>query len=200
MFQQDPPDLVRANVAQCHQHLQVGIACQAESLPRRREVGAEQAEPTQLPVEHVLAGRFVACAVELVEPAADLFARAAAGEEAIGLHQPVTTRLAGLCRHDLDAIAAGQLVVERNDPAVDLGPAAAMADLGVDPVGEVQRGGTRRQVDHLPLRGQHIDAVLDQFGIEFVGERCLVGLDAVRGRLQQLAHPGNLAIERGVAA
>ena len=94
MFQQDPPDLVRANVAQRHQHLQVGIACQAESLPRRREVGAKQAQPTQLPVEHVLAGRFVACAVELVEPAADLLARAAAGEEAIGLHQPVTTRLA----------------------------------------------------------------------------------------------------------
>ena len=120
------------------------VAGEVELLARRGEVGAEQAEAAQFLVEQVLAGLLVARAIELVEPGAHLVARTAAGEEAVGRHQPVATRLAGLGGQDLDAVAAAQLVVERHDAAVDLGAAAAMPDLGVHVVGEVERRRARR--------------------------------------------------------
>src|SRR5690606_11005504 len=68
VFEQYPADLVRADIAERHQHVQVGVAGQVEALARRREIGAEQPEPAQFLVEQFLAGRFVARAVELVEP------------------------------------------------------------------------------------------------------------------------------------
>ena len=52
---------------------------------------------------------------------------------------------------DLDPIAAVRLDGQRHDAAVDLGAAAAMADLGVHVVGEIQQGRAARQVDHLAL-------------------------------------------------
>src|SRR3546814_2302617 len=88
-----------------------------------------------------------------------LLARTRAGEESVGRHQPVATRFGHLAGEDLDPVAALQLVVERHDPAVDLGAAAAMTHVGMHVIGEVQRRGAARQVDDLPARGQHVDAV-----------------------------------------
>src|SRR3546814_15638532 len=85
--------------------------------------------------------------IELLEPRAHLRARTRAGEESVGRHQPVATRLGHLAGEDLDPVAALQPVVERPDPAVDLGTAAAMADVGIHVIGEVQRRGAARQVD-----------------------------------------------------
>src|SRR3546814_10995817 len=66
-----------------------------------------------------------------VEPRAHLLARTRAGEESVGRHQPVATRFGHLAGEDLDPVAALQLVVERHDPAVDLGAAAAMTHVCV---------------------------------------------------------------------
>src|SRR3546814_17129013 len=70
-----------------------------------------------------------------------------------------------------------------------------MADVGMHGMGEVQRRGAARQVDDLPARGQHVDAVLDQLGVEAAGELAR----ALRACLQQPLHPSDLAVERGVA-
>src|SRR3546814_11382575 len=72
---------------------------------------------------------------------------------------------------------------------------AAMTNVGMHVIGEVQRGGAARQVDDRPARGQHVDAVLDQFGVEAAGEFAR----ALRACLQQPPHPSDLAVERGVA-
>ncbi len=67
-----------------------------------------------------------------------------------------------------------------------------MPDHGVHVVSEIQRGGALRQVDHLAHRGQRIDTVLDQLGVERAGQPALL---AVLRLFQQLPHPGDLAIE-----
>ena len=61
---------------------------------------------------------------------------------------------------DLDGVAREQLGVERHQAAVDPGPDAGVADLGVDGVGEVDRRGALGQGDHPALRGEDEDLVL----------------------------------------
>ena len=79
------------------------------------------------------------------EPLADLVAGPRRRDEA----QPVLRRPGGLDlrREDLARVAARQLVVERHQPAVDLGADAGVADLGVHGVGEVDRRRADRQRD-----------------------------------------------------
>jgi hypothetical protein len=57
-----------------------------------------------------------------------------------------------LRRDDLDDVAVLQPVVERDEAVVDLRADRPVADVGVDPVGEVERGGARRQVLDVALR------------------------------------------------
>src|SRR5690606_41436114 len=54
--------------------------------------------------------------------------------------EPVAPRPAGTPGDDLHLLPGLQYVVERHYPAVDLGATAVVADLGMHPVGEVQRG------------------------------------------------------------
>src|SRR4029079_16956971 len=79
----------------------------------------------------------------LLEPLLDLVARAGRLHD----REPVARRAAlALGGQDLDDVARLQLVVERDDLRVDLRPDAAVAELGVDLVGEVERrraGGQR---------------------------------------------------------
>ncbi len=89
----------------------------------------------------------------------DLVARPGAGDEL----QPIARRsLRGLRREDLDYVPGLQLVGERHDPAVDLRSDAAMADVGVDGIGEVDGRGACRQALDLALRGEDVDLVSDQ--------------------------------------
>ena len=78
-----------------------------------------------------------------LEPLLDLVARA----RGLDQRQPVARRAAlALGGEHLDDVAGLELVVERDDLAVDLRADAAVADVGVDLVGEVQRrraGGER---------------------------------------------------------
>ncbi len=163
-----------------------------ELLRRRQQVGLLQSQALELALQQFLAGLHVARAVQLVEPGAHLVARASAGQVTVGRQQPVAARLGLLAGEDLHAVAAAQLVGQRHDAVVDLGAAAAVPDHGVHVVGEIQRRGALRQVDHLAHRGQRIDPVLDQFGVQRPGQPALL---TVLRLFQQLPHPGDLAVE-----
>jgi len=59
--------------------------------------------------------------------------------------------------YDLDDVAVLELVVERDEAVVDLGADAAMTDVGVDAVREVQWRGAGREILHLALRSEDED-------------------------------------------
>ena len=130
----------------------------------------------------------------LFEEGADLVAGAAGADQL----QPVARGAALLLRgQDLDDVARAQLVVQRHDVAVDLGADAAVADVGVDGVGEVERGRARREVLHLALRREDEDLVLEEVDLQRLEElgRVLFALG-----LDQLPQPGHLLALRGRCA
>jgi hypothetical protein len=67
---------------------------------------------------------------------------------------------------DLDAVAGGELVVERDDLPVDQRAARAVADVGVHAVREVDRGRAERQVEDVAAGREHVDLVLKDVGLE----------------------------------
>ena len=71
-----------------------------------------------------------------LEPLVDLGARAGGLDEL----EPVAARVLGGRGDDLDDVALLQRVAQRHELAVDLGADAVVADVGVDGVGEVDRG------------------------------------------------------------
>ena len=103
--------------------------------------------------------------------------------------------------HDLDDVARLQLVVQRHDLAVHARADAAVADVGVDLVGEVQRGRARGQRLDLALGREDEDLVLDQLAAQLVGELrrvVRVGLP-VQQALEPLQARGRL-VDGGAAA
>src|SRR5690606_25495210 len=116
-------------------------------------------------------------------------------KETVGGDQPVAPGFARLRGHDLDAVATLQPVVQGHDAAVDLGPAAAVPDFGMHVVGEIQRRRAARQVDHFALGRERIDAVLDEFAVEFP-EQARIAFGA---GIEQAPHPFDLAVERRIA-
>ncbi len=131
----------------------------------------------------------------MLEPGTDLLARL------VGAHdrQPVPRRPVGrLGGDDLDDVAVAQPVVERHQSVVDLGADGAVADIGVDPVGEVERGGPVGQVLDVALGGEDEDLVLEDVELEPLHE--LGGVDHLALPLDQLADPGQLLVVTPVAA
>ena len=98
--------------------------------------------------------------------------------------QPVARRRALLHRDHLDPLAVLQRRVQRHHRAVDLRAAAAMAQTGVNLVGEVHRRRSPGQVDDLALRREHINRVFEQAGLEllqpFAGAGDVLGACRVR--------------------
>ena len=134
-----------------------------------------QAQAAKLAFEDVLALGQVLLAVLPFEPGANL------RPGALGLHQsqvdiePVAAGAAVLGGEDFNLVAGFQLVIQGDQLAVDFRAAAAMADLGVDMVGKIDRGGTLRQVDDIAARGEDIDAVLEYVRLHAVHELRRVG-------------------------
>ena len=104
--------------------------------------------------------------------------------------EPVAARLAFLGGDDLDPLAIFQRGVERNHHAIDLGAATAMPQVGVQRVGEIHRRGAAVERDHPALRGQHIDLILEQLGLELLGEFAAVGNVVLP--FQNAPQPGDL--------
>jgi hypothetical protein len=97
-----------------------------------------------------------------------------------------------LGKNDLDTLSGGQWRVQRHQRAINLGTAAAVAEIGVHTVREIDRRRAARQIDDPALRGQDVDRL--------VKGRLLVLPDPVRGvghfitPGQQLAQPGDLFV------
>ena len=95
----------------------------------------------QLAVEQLLALGDVLVALLALEPGADLLARLVGAHDVQPVARGPMRRLGG---DDLDDVAVVQPVVERHQPVVDLGADGAVADIGMDAVGEVERAWRRR--------------------------------------------------------
>ena len=106
-------------------------------------------------------------------PLLDLVGRPSAGDEL----QPVAARTSTLDvgGEDLDRITRLESGVERYETAVDLGANAAMPDVGVNRVGEVDRRRSDRQLDDLALRREDEDLVLIEIELQVRHELRRVG-------------------------
>jgi len=85
-----------------------------------------------------------------------------------------------------------QLVVQRHQAVVDLGADAAVAHVGVDAVGEVQRARAGGQVLDLAARGEDEDLVLEDVELEALHE--LGGVGHLALPVHELADPGQLGV------
>jgi hypothetical protein len=81
--------------------------------------------------------------------AADAGARLAGDDKTL----PGWRRRLRLRGDDLDLVAVDQLGAQRQQPPVDLGADAGVADLRMDGIGEIDRRRAARQGDHLALSG-----------------------------------------------
>ena len=118
----------------------------------------------------------VLVAVLVAEPAAHLRAAAAAGQVAETRAEPVTARLRVAARDDLDLVAVLHVVGKRHDPAIDLGTAGAMPDLGMYRISKIDRCTALRQIDHPTFGRKHIDTVMEHLRTEILHQFFIVGL------------------------
>ena len=99
---------------------------------------------------------------------------------------------------DLHHVAVLEHVVQRHHARVDLRADAVVADLGVDAVGEVDGRRTGREIDHVALRREDEDLVLEEVDLERL--QPLVRIAEVAVEVEQLAQPGELGLDFDVAA
>ena len=100
---------------------------------------------------------------------------------------PRRTRRVAARRHDLDLVAVLQHMLQRHQPAVDLGADAGVAHLAVHGIGEIDRRRAARQLDQLPLRREAEHLVLVEFQLGVLHE--LVGAGGILQDFQQILHP-----------
>ena len=138
-------------------------------------------------VEEFAAERDRLDALLLANEAADARARLGRGDE----RRPAGLRLLRLRSQDLDLIAIGDLCAERHHLAVDLGAHRLVAEIGVDGIGEVDRGGALGQLDQLARGGEGEDPILVH---RHPGRfEQLLGRFRLLDQLDEVADPGGLA-------
>src|SRR5699024_4336571 len=93
-------------------------------------------------------------AVLMLEPGLYLGARAGGSHIAEAGVEPVATRPALAGGKNLDLLSGLEAIGQRCDAAVDLGAAAAVANLGIHPVGEVDGRGVLGQIDDMAVGGE----------------------------------------------
>ena len=84
-------------------------------------------------------------------------------------------------------------MVERDDPAVDLGADTAVADLGVHAVGKIDRRRADRQAENIALGGKDKDLIDHQVDLQAVHEIFRVLQLALP--FEHLAEPGHFLVE-----
>ena len=119
----------------------------------------------------------------LLDEVADLLARPRRDHEV----EPVAAgRVAGL-RHDLDDVAVLQAGAERHHLAVHARADAAVADVGVNGVGEVERRRAAWERLDLAFRREDVDLLRVEVDLQVVDE--LLRIADLLLPLEQLAHP-----------
>src|SRR6202023_1514967 len=127
---------------------------QLEDLVVLEGAPRDLAETAEFLLQRLAALLHVFLAAFTLEPLADLLARARRLHEV----EPVARRTVWrLGREHLDDVAVLQAMVERDHPAVDLGADAAMADVGVNPVREVDSRRALWQRAHVTTRREDED-------------------------------------------
>ena len=76
--------------------------------------------------------------------------------------EPVARWPTLLGSNDLDALPGLQLRVKGYQRAIYLGTAAAVAQIGMYTVGEINWGCTARQIDHAPLRRHDVNRFVER--------------------------------------
>ena len=97
-----------------------------------------------------------------------------------------------LRRDDLDDVAVLEPVVERHEPVVHLRADRAVADVGVDPVREVERRRAGGQVLDVAAGREHEDLVLEDVELDSLDE--LGRVRDVALPVHQLPEPGQLGV------
>ena len=108
---------------------------------------------------------------------------------------PVAARLGVLVGEDLDAVAGGERLGERDHAAVDLGAHAMVAHLGVHLVSEVERRGAGAQVHDLALGREDEDLVLEQVDAQVLEELVRVVHLALDRPVEAAADPRDLLVD-----
>src|SRR5450631_892109 len=141
--------------------LQMQILDHRVEFRRRNLLQAEreflEREPEQSPSQFE---RFAA--LEIFEVLTDRGTR-------LGRHQerrPRWVRGRPLGGDDLHRLAVAQRGAQRNQAPVDLGGDAAVADIGMDRIGEIDRGGSGRQTQDLALRREYVHLVREQIDLD----------------------------------
>ena len=83
---------------------------------------------------------------------------------------PGSRRRLGLGADDFDLVAVLEFGDHRHDLAVDLAADAGIADIGVDGIGEIDRGRALGQRDDAPLRCEAEDLIEEQFELGVLEE------------------------------
>ncbi|RMS15574.1 hypothetical protein ALP72_05645 [Pseudomonas coronafaciens pv. coronafaciens] len=154
------------------------------------EVDLRQRQPRQLALDKGPASRDVLITSLQLEPVNDLGPRSGSGDVAQVGVQPVAARCAVFAGNNLDLLTGLQAVVERHDPPVDLRAPTVMADLGVNPIGKVQRRRPLGQVDGVPVRREDIDPVRFDIDPQLVCQA--TDITQLFMPLEHLTQPGNL--------
>ena len=125
-----------------------------------------------------------ALALVNVEPVLDLVA----GARRLDDGEPVAAGLVSGLGDDFNDVAGVELVAERNHAPVDFGAGAAVADFGVNGVGEVDGSGFARQDQDFALGREGVN--LFRVEIDFQSGKEFVGVGDVALPLDDLTEPG----------
>ena len=111
--------------------------------------------------------------------------------------QPIAARPTPSRCENLHLLARPQLVVERDEAAVDHCTPATMAYLAVDLIGKIDRRGALGQIDDVPFGGENVDAIGENVALHRVYE--LASVVYLLSPIGSLAQPSDLGLEGGVA-
>jgi hypothetical protein len=135
-------------------------------------------------VEQALAERDRLVLLRVLHEVADLRARLAGAR--VGQPGRVGVGVGG--GDDLDLVAIAQLAAQRHQVAVDAAGHAAVADVGMHRVGEVDRGRALGHREDLALGREHVDLAGEEVDLDVLEE--LGGLARGRLQLEQRLQPG----------
>ena len=139
-------------------------------------------------LEHGTSAKDIFLPAFLLVPLLDL----GTGRTALDEVQPVSAGTGGrLGSPDLNDVTVLQHRVIGDDPTVDLRSDHVVADIRVDAVGKVDRGGAGREVDDIPLGGEDENLVGEHVDLQVVDKVGGVGFLLA---LQQTADPGELVL------
>src|SRR5688500_7671387 len=150
------------------------------ALEDRRGV---EAEPARFLLEQPAPELDAARALFALQDVLDLAARPGRRHEC----EPVTTRLVTRLRDDLDDVAVLQPAAERHHLPVDACADTLVADVRVDAVREIDRGGAARQRAHLAFRREDVHLLRIEVDLQVLQE--LLRVTDLLLHLEQLAHP-----------